>query len=148
MKKINIGLTIVLLSFIMINVNAQVKKTPVKKAPVSKTKKVFKPPVIKKIPGMRVKLTTDSGVIVIRLYDKTPKHRDNFIKLAAAHFFDSLLFHRVINGFMIQGGDPQSRNSPPGWRMRLPPERFISSMNRPPGCTSTTSPSCWRHSSA
>src|SRR4029079_18244082 len=54
------------------------------------------------------------GVIIIRLYDKTVRHRDNFIKLVNEHFFDSLLFHRVINGFMIQGGDPQSKNAVPG----------------------------------
>ena len=99
-------------------VNAQVKKYPVKKAPISKavtkTKAVVKTPVITKIPGTRIKITTDSGVMIIRLYDKTPKHRDNFIKLANAHFFDSLLFHRVISGFMIQGGDPQSKNAAPG----------------------------------
>lgn len=54
------------------------------------------------------------GVIVIRLYDKTPKHRDNFVKLVNDRFFDSLLFHRVINEFMIQGGDPQSKIAPAG----------------------------------
>ena len=52
--------------------------------------------------------------MVIRLYDKTPQHRDNFIKLANEHFFDSLLFHRVISQFMIQGGDPQSKYAQPG----------------------------------
>ncbi len=114
MKKISIGLTIVLVTLFAVNVNAQVKKTPVKKAPVTKTKVVFRPPVIKKIPGVRIKLTTDSGVVIIRLYDKTPKHRDNFIKLTNAHFFDSLLFHRVINGFMVQGGDPESKHAQPG----------------------------------
>ncbi|MEO6453013.1 MAG: peptidylprolyl isomerase [Ginsengibacter sp.] len=62
----------------------------------------------------RIKLTTDSGVIIIKLYDKTPLHRDNFIKLAREHYFDSLLFHRVIKNFMIQGGDPDSKNSKPG----------------------------------
>lgn len=61
------------------------------------------------IPGVRVKLTTDSGIIVLRLYDKTPLHRDNFIKLIEQHYFDSLLFHRVIREFMIQGGDPESK---------------------------------------
>ena len=66
------------------------------------------------LPGTRIKLTTDSGVIVIRLYDQTPKHRDNFIKLTETHFYDSLLFHRVMSGFMIQGGDPLSKNAQPG----------------------------------
>ncbi len=114
MKQIFIGLTIVLLALFAVNAHAQVKKKPVKKTAVTRTRVSFNPPVIKKIPGVRVKLTTDSGVIVIRLYDKTPKHRDNFIKLAGTHFFDSLLFHRVISSFMIQGGDPQSKNSPAG----------------------------------
>src|SRR5438128_643848 len=65
------------------------------------------------LPGSRVKLTTDSGIVILRLYDKTPLHRDNFIKLVKGHYFDSLLFHRVINHFMIQGGDPQSKNALP-----------------------------------
>src|SRR5665811_24067 len=65
------------------------------------------------LPGTRVKLTTDSGVIILRLYDKTPLHRDNFIKLVKQHYFDSLLFHRVIKNFMIQGGDPDSKNAKP-----------------------------------
>ena len=93
---------------------AHVKKPVVKKKVVTKKVVKFTPPVIKKIPGTRIKLTTDSGVIVLRLYDGTPKHRDNFIKLATAKFFDSLLFHRVINDFMIQGGDPQSKNAVAG----------------------------------
>ncbi len=115
MNKFRIVITSLLMIFFAFNVSAQVKKQPVKKQPVTKTTKVtFKAPVIKKIPGVRLKITTDSGVIVVRLYDKTPKHRDNYIKLANEHFFDSLLFHRVIQGFMIQGGDPQSKNSPPG----------------------------------
>ena len=67
-----------------------------------------------KIPGARVKLTTDSGVIVLRLYNQTPLHRDNFLKLVKQHYFDSLLFHRVIKNFMIQGGDPNSKNAKAG----------------------------------
>ena len=67
-----------------------------------------------KLPGARVKLTTDSGIIILRLYDKTPLHRDNFIKLVKQHYYDSLLFHRVIKNFMIQGGDPESKNAKPG----------------------------------
>lgn len=61
----------------------------------------------------RVQLATDSGVIILRLYNKTPLHRDNFIKLVKQRYFDGLLFHRVIQNFMIQGGDPASKNAPP-----------------------------------
>lgn len=62
----------------------------------------------------RVMLTTDYGTMVLKLYDKTPLHRDNFVKLVKQHFFDSLLFHRVIKDFMIQGGDPESKNAKKG----------------------------------
>ena len=61
-----------------------------------------------------VEIQTDYGNMVVWLYDATPKHRDNFLKLAEQGYFDDLLFHRVINGFMIQGGDPNSRNAKPG----------------------------------
>ncbi len=62
----------------------------------------------------RVKIMTSYGDITIKLYDETPQHRDNFVKLVKQHFYDSLLFHRVINGFMIQGGDPTSKRAPAG----------------------------------
>lgn len=62
----------------------------------------------------RVKITTEVGIIIVKLYNKTPRHRDNFVKLINEHFYDSLLFHRVINSFMIQGGDPKSKNAVPG----------------------------------
>lgn len=58
-----------------------------------------------------VEITTDYGVMEVRLYDETPLHRDNFIKLVEEGFFDDLLFHRVIPEFMIQGGDPDSRGA-------------------------------------
>lgn len=58
-----------------------------------------------------VEVVTNHGVMWIELSDKTPLHKANFIKLAEEGFYDSLLFHRVINGFMIQGGDPESRNA-------------------------------------
>jgi cyclophilin family peptidyl-prolyl cis-trans isomerase len=64
--------------------------------------------------AVRVKITTDSGIMIVRLYDSTPLHRDNFVKLVKSGFYDSLLFHRVIPGFMIQGGDPLSKNAPAG----------------------------------
>jgi peptidyl-prolyl cis-trans isomerase B (cyclophilin B) len=62
----------------------------------------------------KVKVITPYGTMVIKLYDQTPKHRDNFIKLTKKHFYDSTLFHRVIKDFMIQGGDPDSKQAKPG----------------------------------
>jgi peptidyl-prolyl cis-trans isomerase B (cyclophilin B) len=126
MNKMKTLFTLALVCFFAVNVHAQVKKPVVKKTTTTKTT-VKKPaakttPVVKtavKIPGTRVKITTDSGVMIIRLYDKTPLHRDNFIKLANEHFFDSLLFHRVIQGFMIQGGDPQSKYAQPGQQLGM-----------------------------
>jgi len=55
-------------------------------------------------------VNTNYGTIKIKLYSKTPKHRENFAKLALTGYFDGMLFHRVINGFMIQGGDPLSKD--------------------------------------
>lgn len=63
------------------------------------------------VKGRLVEITTDYGTMIIRLYDSTPLHRDNFIKLVKEGFYDSLLFHRVIQNFMIQGGDPTSKNA-------------------------------------
>jgi peptidyl-prolyl cis-trans isomerase B (cyclophilin B) len=61
-----------------------------------------------------VTIKTSYGDMVAILYDETPKHKANFIKLAKEHYFDSLLFHRVMQGFMIQGGDPNSKKAKPG----------------------------------
>jgi cyclophilin family peptidyl-prolyl cis-trans isomerase len=76
-----------------------------------------------------VLIQTTAGDIVIRLSDSTPLHRDNFLKLVKSDYFDSLLFHRVIRNFMIQAGDPVSRNAPPhellgggGPGYKIPPE--------------------------
>ena len=66
------------------------------------------------VKNQMVLVTTEFGNIKIRLYDATPKHRDNFIKLTEQHFYDSLLFHRVIKSFMIQGGDPKSKTAKQG----------------------------------
>lgn len=62
----------------------------------------------------KVKISTSLGDIVVRLYDETPAHRDNFLKLAREGFYDGTLFHRVIKEFMIQGGDPDSKGAPAG----------------------------------
>ena len=58
-------------------------------------------------------IETPMGNMKVLLYDETPLHRDNFVKLANEGFYDDLLFHRVMQGFMIQGGDPESRNAAP-----------------------------------
>src|SRR5690606_26410057 len=64
-----------------------------------------------------VTIKTKYGDMVAILYDETPKHKANFIKLASEHYYDSLLFHRVIEGFMIQGGDPESKKASAGQRL-------------------------------
>ncbi len=61
-----------------------------------------------------VKISTDYGDMVIKLYNETPLHRDNFIKLAKTGFYNGTIFHRVIKSFMIQGGDPESKNAVAG----------------------------------
>jgi len=64
--------------------------------------------------GPMVKIITEFGDITLVLYNETPLHRDNFLKLAGEGFYDGVLFHRVINAFMIQGGDPNSKTAQPG----------------------------------
>lgn len=56
-------------------------------------------------------IVTNLGTMKIKLYSKTPKHKENFAKLAISGYYDGLLFHRVINGFMIQGGDPFTKDT-------------------------------------
>lgn len=63
---------------------------------------------------MKVKIETTLGDITVRLYDETPIHRDNFVKLVKEGYYDGTLFHRVIKDFMIQGGDPDSKGAPAG----------------------------------
>jgi peptidyl-prolyl cis-trans isomerase B (cyclophilin B) len=81
-----------------------------------------------------IELQTPYGSMLVQLYDSTPKHQDNFVKLAEQHFFDSLLFHRVIQGFMIQGGDPQSKNARQGMPLGMGgpgytiPAEFVDSL--------------------
>lgn len=65
----------------------------------------------------KIVMETTAGTMEFVLYNETPKHRDNFIKLIGEQYFDSLLFHRVIKDFMIQGGDPDSKYAEPGVRL-------------------------------
>ncbi len=62
----------------------------------------------------KLKIETSAGDIVVKLYNETPKHRDNFIKLAEEGTYEGTLFHRVIKDFMIQAGDPESKKAPKG----------------------------------
>lgn len=64
-----------------------------------------------------VTISTSYGDMVAVLYDETPKHKENFLKLIDQKYFDSTLFHRVMEGFMIQGGDPDSKNAAPGQQL-------------------------------
>lgn len=98
MKKILLILAI----FMNLVVLAQKTKVAQKHKTVKKPTKVLKE---------YVKISTDLGDMIFVLYDETPKHRDNFKKLIREKYFDDLLFHRVIRDFMIQGGDPESRNA-------------------------------------
>lgn len=66
---------------------------------------------------MKANIHTSMGDILVRLYDETPLHRDNFLKLAREGFYNGTLFHRVIQDFMIQGGDPDSVGAAPGSRL-------------------------------
>lgn len=77
----------------------------------------FSPPKPAPPKEQLVEISTRYGIMVVKLYNETPKHRDNFIKLVNEGFYDSLLFHRVIPTFMIQGGDPTSKYAAPGKRL-------------------------------
>lgn len=79
-----------------------------------KTDIMTQPLTIDPSPKCLIEITTDYGVMVAELYDATPQHRDNFTKLAEEGYYNGLLFHRVIDGFMIQGGDPNSKNAQAG----------------------------------
>ena len=108
MKKIFLGLFL----FSSLGLFAQKAKQKTIKPVASTTKgNIVKVNTKPKSNETLVEITTDFGVMTARLYNSTPLHRDNFIKLVKQGFYDSLLFHRVINGFMIQGGDPTSKTA-------------------------------------
>ena len=69
---------------------------------------------LKKPKNQYVRISTAKGECIVKLYNETPLHRDNFIKLVKKGFYDGTLYHRVIKSFMIQGGDPDSKNASQG----------------------------------
>jgi peptidyl-prolyl cis-trans isomerase B (cyclophilin B) len=105
MKKTAIILLVLIAAQTSFAQNAKPKPTTTAKSVAALTK------------GRLVQLTTDYGIMVLRLYDSTPLHRDNFIKLVKEGFYDSLMFHRIIQSFMIQGGDPDSKNAEAGQQL-------------------------------
>ena len=84
-------------------------------------------------PRTKVAIDTKFGTMVAELFNTTPLHRENFLKLTNEGYYDSLLFHRVMDGFMIQGGDPDSRNAEPGQQLGLgsPPYTIKAEIGAP-----------------
>ncbi len=113
MKKIISLLTILLVLSTTINAKAKKQKAKAKK-------------------GTYVEMKTTHGTMVLMLYKETPKHTENFIKLTKEGFYNDVLFHRVINAFMIQGGDPVSKTAKPGDMLgsgSLPGDRIPAEFN-------------------
>lgn len=92
-------ITLIFLLLVLITACKEEGKTTEAEAPVEKR--------------TQIEMTTSKGKILLELYNETPKHRDNFIKIVNDGVLDSLLFHRVINQFMVQAGDPESKNAAP-----------------------------------
>lgn len=113
---------------------SETQKTEIKDM---ETKLLFNPDSLPAEPVFEI--VTSEGTIVVMLYSDTPLHRDNFVKLASQGFFNDILFHRVINGFMIQVGDPLTKdpaNAPrfgtggPGYTI---PAEFVATHNHKKG---------------
>lgn len=90
--------------------NQQNKETETSQKPQEKPKEMTKV-------NFEVAIGDKTGIITIALYNETPLHRDNFIKLVEEKFYDNVLFHRIIKGFMIQCGDPDSKNARPNQQL-------------------------------
>ena len=98
------------------------KKVSANENPAKETKEEVKKETTqekKKENMTEILMETSKGTMTIVLYNETPLHRDNFIKLTKEGYYDGLLFHRVIKNFMIQGGDPESRNAPAGKQLGM-----------------------------
>ena len=106
-KSISYYVSAALLLLVSVCVSCVSKPTSVKQVSTINNKKM-------ESTTPQVRISTNYGDIVVRLYDETPEHRDNFLKLAREGYYDGTLFHRVIKNFMIQGGDPDSKGAPAG----------------------------------
>lgn len=101
----------ILLSIITLNACTAQKSQKSKKKDKAKTETTSE---TKNEKMTEVLIKTSKGNIKIALYNETPQHRDNFIKLVKEGYYDGVLFHRIIQGFMVQTGDPNSKNAKPG----------------------------------
>jgi cyclophilin family peptidyl-prolyl cis-trans isomerase len=118
MKNLTFILTLSLL--LSVSCTAQTKKIEAKQAEetaVVKEEVAVSNEELKKETMQEVLIETSMGSITIALFNETPLHRDNFIKLVNEKFYDGVLFHRIIQGFMIQTGDPNSKNAAKGARL-------------------------------
>lgn len=110
MRKIALGFGLIMgLMLMSISCSAAAQKPNEEKSDAVEVTKYSPDDEVKPEKEQMVKISTDYGVIILKLYNETPLHRDNFIKLAKDSFYNGTLFHRVIAGFMIQGGDPESK---------------------------------------
>lgn len=107
MHKLVLGICLLL----SLSTNAQNSKKNTKKSATTSTEKQEVKTKAPREKEVKIEIRTTYGTMIAKLYNETPLHRDNFIQKVKAGFFDSLLFHRVIKGFMIQGGDPQSKQA-------------------------------------
>jgi len=128
----NITTLLILLSITLLyscSSQKKIESEPKETEPVAESKTETKPEKM-----TEVLIKTSKGNIKIALYNETPQHRDNFIKLVKENYYDGVLFHRIIQGFMIQTGDPDSKTAKPGQRLgaggpdyRVPAE-FVPSL--------------------
>ena len=120
MKKFSLILTVLFSLFLASCCSSKTSKAPAERtetATVSTTteNQTEKPQNIRDMENLtKVLIKTSEGDIIIALYDNTPKHKENFLKLVNDGFYNGVLFHRIIQGFMIQTGDPESKGAPAG----------------------------------
>ena len=118
MKKLNL-FVILLTITTLVACYSQKKNEPEQKKQADAVQTETKKVETKTDKMTQIKIETSMGNITIALYNETPQHRDNFIKLVKESYYDGVLFHRIIKGFMIQTGDPDSKTAKPGQRLGM-----------------------------